>query len=87
MTEFNLAAVGRNVTDADGLPPVRTSADRLWDNLARFLDDVLPMPCWSANAARDSNCRADAASAAGAGQAACIRPRRYPAANSRPSIS
>ena len=43
MTEFNLADVGRNVTDADGRPPARTEAPALWENLARFLDDVLPV--------------------------------------------
>jgi len=42
VTEFNLAAVGRNVTDAAGAPAVRTSAERLWEYLERFLDDVLP---------------------------------------------
>lgn len=40
VTEFNLADVGRNVTDADGAPPVLTSAERLWENLKRFLGDV-----------------------------------------------
>jgi mannonate dehydratase len=43
VTEFNVADVGRNVTDADGGPPVRTSAERLWENLERFLDNVLPV--------------------------------------------
>ena len=43
VTEFNLADVGRNVTDADGRPPARTEAPALWGNLARFLDDVLPV--------------------------------------------
>jgi mannonate dehydratase len=43
VTEFNLANIGRNVTDADGKPPVPTPAAQLWDNLARFLDDVLPV--------------------------------------------
>ncbi len=43
VTEFNLADVGRNVTDADGSPPVRTPAERLWENLERFLNDVLPV--------------------------------------------
>ena len=43
VTEFNLADVGRNVTDADGVPRVRTPAARLWDNLERFLHEVLPV--------------------------------------------
>ena len=43
VTEFNLADVGRNVTDAAGVPPVRTPAERLWENLERFLNDVLPV--------------------------------------------
>jgi mannonate dehydratase len=43
VTEFNLADVGRNVTDADGRPTVRTEAAALWKNLERFLNDVLPV--------------------------------------------
>lgn len=43
VTEFKLADVGRNVTDADGPPPARTSAAALWDNLERFLHEVLPV--------------------------------------------
>ena len=43
VTEFNLADVGRNVTDADGPPPACTTAARLWENLERFLHDVLPV--------------------------------------------
>jgi mannonate dehydratase len=43
VTEFALADVVRNVTDADGRPPVRTDAATLWNNLARFLDEVLPV--------------------------------------------
>lgn len=43
VTEFNLADVGCNVTDADGPPPARTTAARLWEHLERFLDDVLPV--------------------------------------------
>ncbi len=43
VTEFNLANVGRNVTDADGKPPQPTPAAQLWDNLERFLDEVLPV--------------------------------------------
>jgi mannonate dehydratase len=42
-TAFALAEVGTNVTDADGAPETVTSADRLWDNLKRFLDEVLPV--------------------------------------------
>jgi mannonate dehydratase len=42
VTEFNLAEVGKNVTDADGRPNVITSAGKLWENLERFLNDVLP---------------------------------------------
>jgi len=42
-TAFALAEVGTNVTDADGVPETVTSADRLWDNLKRFLDAVLPV--------------------------------------------
>lgn len=43
VTEFHLANVGRNVTDADGRPPQPTPAAQLWDNLERFLNDVLPI--------------------------------------------
>lgn len=43
VTEFNLANVGRNVTDADGKPPQPTPAPQLWENLERFLNDVLPV--------------------------------------------
>lgn len=43
VTEFNLADVGKNVTDADGPPPTRTTTARLWENLERFLHDVLPV--------------------------------------------
>jgi mannonate dehydratase len=43
VTEFNLADVGRNVTDADGRPPQPTQAKALWENLERFLHDVLPV--------------------------------------------
>jgi mannonate dehydratase len=43
VTEFNLAHVGRNVTDADGKPAVPTPAAQLWENLAYFLDQVLPV--------------------------------------------
>ena len=43
VTEFNLASVGRNVTDADGKPPAPTPAAQLWENLERFLHAVLPV--------------------------------------------
>jgi mannonate dehydratase len=43
VTEFNLADVGRNVTDADGRPPVPTSAAALWENLEYFLHEVVPV--------------------------------------------
>jgi mannonate dehydratase len=43
VTAFDLSQAGQeNPTDADGLPTVRTPADQLWDNLKRFLDEVLP---------------------------------------------
>jgi mannonate dehydratase len=43
VTEFNLAHVAQNVTDADGQPPQPTSAAQLWGNLERFLNEVLPV--------------------------------------------
>jgi len=43
VTEFNLADVGRNVTDADGCPPEPTPAIQLWENIEYFLDQVLPV--------------------------------------------
>jgi mannonate dehydratase len=43
VTEFNLAEVGRNVTDADGRPAVGTPAARLWENLQYFLEQVVPV--------------------------------------------
>ena len=43
VTEFSLANVGRNVTDADGRPPQPTPAAQLWENLERFLNEVLPV--------------------------------------------
>jgi mannonate dehydratase len=43
VTEFNLADVGRNVTDADGRPATPTPAARLWDNLEHFLNEILPL--------------------------------------------
>lgn len=43
VTEFDLAHVGRNVTDADGKPPQPTPARQLWENLERFLHAVLPV--------------------------------------------
>ena len=43
VTAFDLSQIAKeNPTDADGLPPTRTPADRLWDNLKRFLDEILP---------------------------------------------
>ena len=43
VTAFDLSQIAKeNPTDADGLPPSRTPADRLWDNLKRFLDEILP---------------------------------------------
>jgi len=42
-TAFDLDDVGRNVTDADGLPPARTDAVTLWENLRRFLEEVVPV--------------------------------------------
>jgi mannonate dehydratase len=42
-TAFDLAKVDKNITDADGMPDVRTSATALWDNLERFLNAVLPV--------------------------------------------
>lgn len=43
VTEFNLADVGRNVTDADGAPRQFTPAPQLWENLEYFLNEVLPV--------------------------------------------
>jgi mannonate dehydratase len=43
VTEFALADAARNVTGFDGAPALRTDAATLWDNLARFLDEVLPV--------------------------------------------
>jgi len=43
VTEFNLAQVGRNVTDAYGRPPKPTPAVQLWENLEYFLHRVLPV--------------------------------------------
>ena len=43
VTAFDLSQIAKeNPTDADGLPPSRTPADQLWDNLKRFLDEILP---------------------------------------------
>jgi len=42
-TAFDLAGIGRNVTDADGRPERPTPAARLWENLERFLHEVLPV--------------------------------------------
>ena len=43
MTEFSLAHAGTNVTDADGAPPASRPAAALWENLERFLHEVLPV--------------------------------------------
>lgn len=44
VTAFDADAVaGTNVTDADGLPAVRTPAGRLWDHLERFLGEMVPV--------------------------------------------
>lgn len=43
VTEFNVAEVGRNVTDAEGRPPTPTPATKLWENLERFLHAVVPV--------------------------------------------
>jgi mannonate dehydratase len=43
VTEFNLAQVGHNVTDAPGGPPTPTPAAKLWENLEYFLNQVLPV--------------------------------------------
>ena len=41
VTAFDLKQAGEgNLTDADGLPSTRTPADRLWENLKRFLDEI-----------------------------------------------
>jgi mannonate dehydratase len=42
-TAFDLSKIEHNVTDADGMPDVQTSAAALWDTLKRFLDEVLPV--------------------------------------------
>ena len=43
VTEFSLAHAGTNVTDADGAPPASRPAAALWENLERFLHEVLPV--------------------------------------------
>lgn len=43
VTAFDVADVGRNVTDAEGRPPQPTAAARLWENLQRFLEAVVPV--------------------------------------------
>ncbi len=43
VTEFDLRNIGRNVTDADGRPAQPTPAAKLWDNLKRFLEEVVPV--------------------------------------------
>ncbi|NBP80354.1 mannonate dehydratase, partial [bacterium] len=42
-TAFDLSQVDHNITDADGVPDQKTSAAELWDNLERFLNEVLPV--------------------------------------------
>ena len=42
-TAFDLRQVDHNVTDADGTPDQKTPAATLWDNLERFLNEVLPI--------------------------------------------
>jgi mannonate dehydratase len=46
-TAFRLADIGASsrptVTDADGLPSVRTPLEKLWEHLHRFLDEVVPV--------------------------------------------
>jgi mannonate dehydratase len=46
-TAFRLADIGRTarptVTDADGLPSVRTPLEKLWEHLHRFLDEIVPV--------------------------------------------
>lgn len=43
VTAFDLRRISQNVTDASGRPPVPTPAAQLWDNLAYFLERVLPV--------------------------------------------
>lgn len=43
VTAFNVDTVGGNVTDADGRPANPTSAEALWENLERFLNEVIPI--------------------------------------------
>ena len=44
-TAFDIGEVvdGAAVTDADGRPEAVTSADQLWENLGRFLEEVVPV--------------------------------------------
>ncbi len=42
-TGFDVDATSANVTDADGTPVAATPAAQLWDNLERFLNEVLPV--------------------------------------------
>ena len=42
-TGFDHGADQRTITDADGAPETKTSAKELWENLERFLDQVLPV--------------------------------------------
>ena len=43
VTAFDISQIDKsNPTDADGLPEKVTSSDELWDNLERFLNDIIP---------------------------------------------
>ena len=42
-TAFDVGAPRTTVTDADGAPPHTTPAKQLWENLERFLEQVLPL--------------------------------------------
>jgi len=43
VTAFDLSKIDEaNATDADGRPEKITSAEELWDNLERFLNDIIP---------------------------------------------
>ena len=43
VTAFDLSKIDEaNATDADGRPDKITSAEELWDNLERFLNDIIP---------------------------------------------
>ena len=43
VTAFDVNAPGGNVTDADGRPSDPTPATALWDNIERFLNEVVPI--------------------------------------------